>query len=82
MAQAYLNYTIRSIVCEAFCYPVFQVIWVIWFIWFIWVIWVIRVIRDIWVIRVKIHIIFGLVNVQKGSFLGEKQKIVAENKKS
>ena len=33
------KYTIRSIVCEAFCHPV---IWVIWVLWVIWVIWVIR----------------------------------------
>ena len=46
-----MKYTIRSIVCEASCHPVIQIIWIIRVIQVIWLIWVIQVIQVIWVIR-------------------------------
>ena len=58
---AQIKYTIQSIVCEASCHPVIQVIWIIWIIQVIWVIRVIQVILVILVIWVILVIIFNIV---------------------
>ena len=63
---AQIKYTIQSIVCEASCHPVIQVIWIIWIIrviWIIQVIWVIRVIQVILVILVIWVILVIIFNI-------------------